>query len=105
VIVSALEVSTDTVIAVLVTAVVCGIVPTILLLVKIANDRAARIRERMDKLAEQASETNLRSKTNRGNVEELWQERDDLRKAINGLSRSLQNHSQLLKAAKSADSS
>jgi uncharacterized membrane protein (DUF106 family) len=96
---AAITLSTDTLIAVIVTAVVCGIVPSILLLVKIANERAARIRDRMDRLAEQAAETNLRSRTNRGNVEELWQERDKLRKSMEGLNRSLQNHSRLLKAA------
>jgi uncharacterized membrane protein (DUF106 family) len=100
-----IEISTDTVVAVIVTAVVCGIVPSILLLVKIANERAARIRDRMDKLAEQAAETNLRSRTNRGNVEELWQERDNLRQSMEGLNRSLQKHSQLLEAVKAEDSS
>jgi uncharacterized membrane protein (DUF106 family) len=96
---AAIEIPTDTLIAIIVTAIISGVVPTILLLVKIANDRAARIQERMDTLAEEAAETNFRSRTNRGNVEELWKERDDLHKEMATLNRALENHSRLLKAA------
>jgi hypothetical protein len=100
---AAIEIRTDTIIAVLATLLISGLVPSVLLLIKIGNDRAARAADRLAKLATEAAETNLLARTNRGNVKELWDERDDLHKQIASLNRSLQKHSQLLEAAQPPD--
>jgi uncharacterized membrane protein (DUF106 family) len=98
-ILEAITVSTDTLIAVLVTAIITGLVPSILLVIKIINDREARISARMNGIAEKTASTAVLERESRANVKELWKERDDLHKEIATLNRSLQNHSQLLKAA------
>jgi F0F1-type ATP synthase membrane subunit b/b' len=101
----ALVISTDTVIAVIVTALVCGVVPAILLVIKIINEREARIADRMNSVAERTAGIEVLERESRANVKELWKERDDLQKSLDKLNHSLRTHSQLLEAVKVEDSS
>ncbi len=101
---SAIEVSADTVIAVIITAVVTGVVPAILLVIKIINEREARIADRMNAVAERAAAIEVLERESRANVKELWEERDSLKETMVELRKEIANHSRQMKAARPPDS-